>query len=161
MGPRRGVTGFEKLVVDFYDDRNTLNVKQCNPLIVDERGFQMFYGNKTLKSIASAMQNVHARITRGYISRELYFEVLDWVAEDNIESTWNELTDRLEDIIESYDEALESYKLIVGPPKTTDSDINNQILRIGIGLIFNQIIEEIKIEITVFRNGEELDVSII
>jgi hypothetical protein len=161
MGPRRGVTGFEKLVVDFYDDRNTLNVKQCNPLIVDERGVQMFYGNKTLKTVASAMQQLHARITRGYISRELYFECLDWIAEDNVESTWNELQDRLDEIIQTYSEALEDYKIVVGPPKTTDADINNQVLRIGIGLIFNQIIEEVVIEITVFRNGTELDVSIV
>jgi hypothetical protein len=161
MGPRRGVTGFERLVVNCYEDRNTLNVKQVNPLIIDERGVQMFYGNKTLKTTASAMQQMHARITRSLMSREFYFAALDFIAEGIVDATYNDLRDEFEAIIAKYAPALESYSLVVGPPKTTTADINNQILRIGVGLIFNQIAEEISITTTVFKNGDQLSVEII
>lgn len=162
MGPRRGVTNFEKLAVNLYDYRDELNVKQVNPLIIDERGIQMFYGNKTLKTTASAMQQSHARKTRGRISREMYLQALDYVAEPLVTSTYNDLQDDLDNILnQRYGQALESYSLVVGPPATTQDDINNQTLRIKVGLIFNQIAEEIIIEVSVFKNGTDLSITVL
>jgi hypothetical protein len=161
-GPRRGVTNFDKLAINLYDYRNELNAKQVNPLIVDERGIQMFYGNKTLKTVASAMQQTHARKTRGRISREFLYSALDYIAEQLVTSTYNGLRDEFEVILEEkYGAALESYSLVVGPPVQTTADTNNQIMRIAVGLIFLQIAEEINITTTVFRNGTDLSVNVV
>ena len=162
MGPRRGVTQFNKLAINLYDYRNTLNAKQVNPIVVDERGVQMYYGNKTLKVVASAMQQTHARKTRGRISREFLYSALDFVAENLVQSTFNGLRDEFEVILnDHYGAALESFSLVVGPPATTQDDINNQLLRVKVGLIFNQIAEEINITTTVFRNGTDLSVNVV
>lgn len=162
MGPRRGVTSFEKLAINLYEYRDELNAKQVNPLIVDERGIQMYYGNKTLKIVASAMQQSHARKTRGRISRRFYFIALDYIAEDIVGSTFNDIRDEFEAVlVNEYGPALESYSLVVGPPATTQADINNQILRIKVGLIFNQIAEEIIIETSVYRIGVDLSVQVL
>jgi hypothetical protein len=162
MGPRRGVTDFEKLAINLYEFRDSLNAKQVNPLIIDERGIQMFYGNKTLKITASAMQQSHARKTRGRISREMYFVCLDYIAEPLAAVTYNGLQDELDEILnQRYGQALESYSLVVGPPATTQDDINAQTLRIKVGLIFIQIAEEIVIEISVFKNGTDLSVQVL
>jgi hypothetical protein len=161
MGPRRGVTQFNKLAINLYDYRDTLNAKQVNPIVVDERGVQMYYGNKTLKIVASAMQQSHARKTRGRISREFLYSALDYVAENLVQSTFNGLQGEFEVILnDHYGAALESFSVVVGPPATTQDDINNQILRIKVGLIFNQIAEEINITTTVFRNGTDLSVNV-
>jgi len=161
MGPRRGVTQFNKLAINLYDYRDTLNAKQVNPIVVDERGVQMYYGNKTLKVVASAMQQTHARKTRGRISREFLYSALDYVAENLVQSTFNGLQGEFEVILnDHYGAALESFSVVVGPPATTQDDINNQLLRIKVGLIFNQIAEEINITTTVFRNGTDLSVNV-
>ena len=161
MGPRRGLTGFEKLVANLYDQRAALNVKQCNPLIVDERGIQMYYGNKTCKPTKSAMQDIQSRKTRSYLSRDLYFATLDYIAEDIDANTINELTEVYQGILAKYAYALDSYSIVVGPPKTTDADIANELLRVGIGLIFKNIAEEIEITTTVFKTGTDLTVAVV
>lgn len=159
-GPRRGVVDFEKIAINLYNYIDQLNAKQVNPLIIDERGAQMFYGNKTLALIASAMQQAHARKTRGRISREMYFTALDYVMENLVGSTFNSIRDDFELILEKYGEALESYSLVVQPSATAAADANNQIMRIQVGLIFNQIAEEINITTTVYKNGTDLSVGV-
>jgi hypothetical protein len=159
-GPRRGVVDFEKIAINLYNYIDQLNAKQVNPLIIDERGAQMFYGNKTLALVASAMQQAHARKTRGRISREMYFTALDYVMENLVGSTFNSIRDDFELILEKYGEALESYSLVVQPSATAAADANNQIMRIQVGLIFNQIAEEINITTTVYKNGTDLSVGV-
>lgn len=159
-GPRRGVTGFEKLVVNLYDYRDILVAKQVNPLIVDERGVQMYYGNSTMKIVSSAMQNTHARKTRGRLSREYYFACLDYNWELQTTDTINDLYRVFERIHDKYAGALESVSVVVGPPKTTTADIANKTLRIGVLLVFFEVAEEIAIETTVYGSGTDLAVQV-
>jgi len=158
MGPRRGVIDFEDIVINLYEQRNTLNAKQVNPIVIDDRGIQMYYGNKTMKTVASAMQQSHARKTRSDLSRDIYFIALDYFAEPIIPASYNDLRDEIETAINAYAAGLESFSITIDP---TPEDINNQILRVKIGLIFNRIAEEIEITTAVFKNGEDINVELI
>ena len=90
----------------------------------------------------------------------MYFTALDYVMENLVGSTFNSIRDDFELILEKYGEALESYSLVVQPSATAVADTNNQIMRIQVGLIFNQIAEEINITTTVYRSGTDLSVVV-
>ena len=138
-----------------------LDPNRINPILINNSGNVLAYGEKTTTRLNSSLTKIHAKLTTNKVASVIRKNLKQFVFLPTFDSNIEDIKDTVTTILDIYKDsgALSSYTVVCDSTNNTSETLEQGIVYVDIGIVPIGCIEEIEVNINVNKSSESVSVS--